>query len=85
LRVVILDADRIVIDFRLVQKIASLLELQLVLETSQLSATNINFDLLSYLAKIGGAADIEVKVSFGIESIHFQKLRRTSSELGYGH
>jgi hypothetical protein len=82
LRAVILDADRSVGDFRLVQKPASLLELQLVLGTSQLSATKIISDLLSYLAKFGGAADIEVKVNFGIESIHFQKLRRIRSEVG---
>jgi putative adenylate-forming enzyme len=84
LRAVILDADRSVSDFRLVQKTLSILELQLIDGTSQKVVEKIISDLSNYLMKICGLEKIEIGITFGIETVHFQKLRRIRSELGHG-
>jgi putative adenylate-forming enzyme len=85
LRAVILDSDRSVSDFRLVQKTLSILELQLIDGTSQKVVEKIISDLSNYLMKICGLEKIEIGITFGIETVHFQKLRRIRSELGHGH
>jgi putative adenylate-forming enzyme len=80
LRAVILDADRSVGDFRLVQTAQNILELELTFASTERSAERVKSDLLSHLIKMGVNAKIEINISFGINVIHAQKLRRIRSE-----
>jgi putative adenylate-forming enzyme len=84
LRAVILDADRSLSDFRLVQKTATILELQLTSGTSKPLVKKIISELSDYLVKVGGTEKIEIEIVLGIEKINYQKLRRIRSELKPG-
>jgi putative adenylate-forming enzyme len=81
LRAIILDADRRVTDFRLVQKQTGDLHLQLPLGTSASVTRNVTSALSMNLVKLGVAANVKISTSLGIEVTHSQKLRRIRSEL----
>lgn len=81
LRAVILDADRSLADFRLVQKTATHIELTVPAGTSFDVAQKTKLALANYLKAIDATQHIEIIVSFGIEIQHAQKLRRIKNEM----
>ncbi len=81
LRAVILDADRSLADFRLVQKTRSLLLLEVPAETSVDVAQKTKLALATYLNAIDAGHPIEIIISYGIQIQHAQKLRRIKNEM----
>jgi putative adenylate-forming enzyme len=79
LRAVILDADRRIADFRLVQ--GSTGHLQLTLNEGAEVAEKVRLGLLNYLIGLGVEGDFQIDLNFGIVVDHSSKLRRISCGL----
>lgn len=80
LRATILDSDRSIQDFRLVQKTLDQLALKLPSGTSSKAAEKAKVALLTYLKKMQCGVALRIETSFGFEISHADKLRRIKNE-----